>query len=88
MSRPASPAHFMLYSEYGIPNYGNTMLTQPERAEKEPELCAAFVDGMMEGLKATLLDPTEAMKVFFQGSARIGAGRSRPKSRSASAPAS
>jgi NitT/TauT family transport system substrate-binding protein len=59
-------ARFMLYSEYGIPNYGNTILTQPERAEKEPELCAAFVDGMMEGLKATLLDPTEAMKVFFK----------------------
>ena len=59
-------AHFMLYSEYGIPNYGNTVLTQPERAQKEPELCAAFVDGLMEGLKATLLDPTEAMKVFFK----------------------
>jgi NitT/TauT family transport system substrate-binding protein len=59
-------AHFMLYSEYGIPNYGNTILTQPERAEKEPELCAAFVNGMMEGLKATLLDPAEAMKVFFK----------------------
>jgi ABC-type nitrate/sulfonate/bicarbonate transport system substrate-binding protein len=59
-------AHFMLYSEYGIPNYGNTVLTQPERAEKEPELCAALVDGLMEGLKATLLDPVEAMKVFFK----------------------
>src|SRR5580658_2111239 len=58
-------AHFMLYSEYGIPNYGNTVLTQPERAEKEPELCAAFVNGILEGVKATLLDPAEAMKVFF-----------------------
>jgi NitT/TauT family transport system substrate-binding protein len=59
-------AHFMLYSEYGIPNYGNTILTQPQLAQGSPELCAAFVDGMMEGLKATLLDPTEAMKVFFK----------------------
>jgi NitT/TauT family transport system substrate-binding protein len=59
-------AHFMLYSEYGIPNYGNTLLTQPDRAEKEPELCAAVVDGLLEGLKATLLDPVEAMKVFFK----------------------
>ncbi len=58
-------AHFMLYSEYGIPNYGNTILTQPDRAANEPELCAAFVDGMMQGLKATLLDPPEAIKVFF-----------------------
>jgi ABC-type nitrate/sulfonate/bicarbonate transport system substrate-binding protein len=60
------PAHFMLYSEYGIPNYGNTVLTQPQLAESSPELCAAFVDGMMEGLKATLLDPAEAIKVFFK----------------------
>jgi len=60
------PAHFMLYSEYGIPNYGNTVLTQPQLAQSSPELCAAFVDGMMEGLKATLLDPAEAMKVFFK----------------------
>jgi NitT/TauT family transport system substrate-binding protein len=59
-------AHFMLYSEYGIPNYGNTILTQPQLAQNSPELCAAFVDGMMEGLKATLLDPAEAMKLFFQ----------------------
>jgi NitT/TauT family transport system substrate-binding protein len=59
-------AHFMLYSDYGIPNYGNTLFTQPDRAEKEPELCAAVVDGLMQGLKATLLDPAEAMKMFFQ----------------------
>src|SRR5580658_4802762 len=59
-------AHFMLYSEYGIPNYGNTVLTQPQLVQSSPELCAAFVDGMMQGVKATLLDPTEAIKVFFK----------------------
>jgi ABC-type nitrate/sulfonate/bicarbonate transport system substrate-binding protein len=59
-------AHFMLYSDYGIPNYGNTLFTQPERVEKEPELCAAVVEGLMQGLKATLLGPAEAMKIFFQ----------------------
>src|ERR1700722_6627833 len=59
-------AHFMLYSAFVIPNYGNTILTQPQLAQSSPELCAAFVDGMMEGLKATLLDPGEAIKVFFQ----------------------
>jgi NitT/TauT family transport system substrate-binding protein len=59
-------AHFMLYSEVGIPNYGNTVLTQPQLVDSSPELCAAFVDGMMQGVKATLLDPTEAIKVFFK----------------------
>ena len=59
-------AHFMLYSEYGIPNYGNTLFTQPDRVEKEPQLCAAMAEGLLQGLKATLLDPAEAIKVFFK----------------------
>jgi NitT/TauT family transport system substrate-binding protein len=59
-------AHFMLFSDYGIPNYGTTVMTQPARIADEPQLCAAFVDGMLQGLKATLLDPAEAMKVFFK----------------------
>jgi ABC-type nitrate/sulfonate/bicarbonate transport system substrate-binding protein len=59
-------AHFMLYSDYGIPNYGNTLFTQPDRVEKDPELCAAVVEGLMQGLKVALLDPAEAMNVFFK----------------------
>ena len=57
-------ARFMLYSDYGIPNYGTAVMTQPARVANEPQLCAAFVDGMLQGLKATLLDPAEAIKVF------------------------
>jgi ABC-type nitrate/sulfonate/bicarbonate transport system substrate-binding protein len=59
-------ARFMMYSDFGLLNYGTAILTQPKRAAEEPELCAAFVDGMLQGLKATLLDPGEAMKVFFK----------------------
>src|SRR6267154_4286661 len=59
-------ARFMLFSDYGLLNYGTALLTQPKRLAEEPELCAAFVDGAMQGLKATLLDPAEAMKVFFK----------------------
>ena len=46
-------AHFMLFSDYGILNYGTTVMTQPKRVADEPQLCAAFVDGIMQGLKAT-----------------------------------
>jgi len=59
-------AHFMLFSDWGILNYGTTVMTQPARVAQEPELCAAFVDGILQGLKATILDPGEAMKVFFK----------------------
>jgi len=59
-------AHFMLFRVYGILNYGTTVMMQPARVAQEPESCAAFVDGILEGLKATILDPAEAMKVFFK----------------------
>jgi ABC-type nitrate/sulfonate/bicarbonate transport system substrate-binding protein len=59
-------AHFMLYSDYGLVNYGTTLMTQPQRVAQEPELCAAFVDGMMQALKATMLDPDEALNVFLK----------------------
>ena len=59
-------AHLMLFSDWGILNYGTTVMTQPARVAQEPELCAAFVDGILQGLKATILDPGEAMTVFFK----------------------
>jgi NitT/TauT family transport system substrate-binding protein len=59
-------AHFMLYSTVGLVNYGYVLLATPQRVAAEPQLCAAFVDGMLEGLKATMLDPGEAMKLFFK----------------------
>ncbi len=59
-------AHFMLYSDYGLVNYGTTVMTQPQRVAAEPQLCAAFVDGLMEALKFTMLDPEEALNVFLK----------------------
>jgi len=38
----------MLFSDYGILNYGTTVMTQPARVADEPELCAAFVDGILQ----------------------------------------
>lgn len=59
-------AHFMLYSAYGLINYGTTLMTQPPRVIDEPQLCAAFTEGLLQGLKVALLDPQEAIKVFFK----------------------
>ena len=75
-------AHFMLFSDYGILNYGTTVMTQPARIAQEPELCAAFVDGILQGLKATILDPAEAMKVFFKQVPEMAlAGQAREQTR-------
>jgi ABC-type nitrate/sulfonate/bicarbonate transport system substrate-binding protein len=59
-------AHFMLYSAVGLVNYGYVLLTQPDRVKTSPQLCAAFADGLLQGLKATMLDPAAAMKLFFK----------------------
>jgi NitT/TauT family transport system substrate-binding protein len=59
-------ARAMLYSHYGIPNYGNTIQTQPQRVAQAPQLCAAFVDGMMQGLREAMLDPEGAVKILLK----------------------
>ena len=79
-------AHFMLYSDYGMINYGTTIMTQPQRVAEDSGLCAAFIDGLLQGLKATMLDPEAALDVYLKqvpelalvpharDQARVGAG--------------
>jgi len=59
-------AHFMLYSDFGLVNYGTTVMTQPQRIASEPQLCAAFTDGLLEALKFTMLSPEEGLDVFLK----------------------
>ncbi len=59
-------AHFMLYSDFCMPLYHNSLATQQARYAAEPELCAAMAEGLAQAVKATLLDPAEAMKVFLK----------------------
>ncbi|MBV9825165.1 MAG: ABC transporter substrate-binding protein [Alphaproteobacteria bacterium] len=64
-------ARAMLYSRFGIPNYGNALMTQPKRLEEAPELCGAMVDGLLQGLKATLLDPDGALKILLKSAPEL-----------------
>lgn len=57
----------MLYSRYGLPLYGDaTLLTTEETGAREPGLCQAMADGLMEGLKQSLLQPDKAEDAFLQ----------------------
>ena len=56
----------MLYSKYGIPNYGNTLVTRPEVLKKDAALCEAIVDGAMQAIKFCLLNPKKASDIFFK----------------------
>jgi ABC-type nitrate/sulfonate/bicarbonate transport system substrate-binding protein len=57
---------WFLYSKYGITNYSNTIMTRQEILEKDPALCEAVVDGIMQAIKFQLLNPQEAMDLFFK----------------------
>lgn len=57
---------FLLYSDYGMPIYGNiALLATPKTVEEQPALCQAVTDGLLEGLKLTLLKPEEGEKEFY-----------------------
>lgn len=60
------PTRMMLYSKYGITNYGNTMVTRPEVLKKDAALCEAMVDGALQAIKFCLLNPKEAQDIFFK----------------------
>ena len=62
----------MLYSQFGIPNYGNTLMTRPALLDSDPNLCAAIVDGAMEAIKFTLMQPKEATDIFFKEVPEVG----------------
>ena len=58
---------YLLYSNYGIALYGNiNLLARSETIEKSPDLCKAFTDGFLEGLKFTMTNPAEAQELFIK----------------------
>lgn len=54
-----------LYSKFGLPFYGNSLMTAPSYFEKNKALCEAMTVGLCEGVKATLLDPEAAIATMF-----------------------
>jgi NitT/TauT family transport system substrate-binding protein len=78
-----------LYSQVGIVFYGNTIMTQKDRAASDPRTTQGIVNGLMKAQKYTLLNPDEALKIFgrlvpeaalsrtAQEQARVGLGMAR-----------
>lgn len=57
---------FMLYSDYGIYLYGNVVMAVPPKlVEQNATMCAAFTEGLLDGLKLTLTKPAEAQDMFL-----------------------
>lgn len=66
------PVRWMLYSAAGMRTYGQTIATRPETLEKDPALCEAMVDGLLEAERFTMANPQESMEIFFKEVPEMG----------------
>jgi NitT/TauT family transport system substrate-binding protein len=56
----------ILYEDYGIKMFSNVVACKRSTIEKKPELCAAFVGGLMEGLKHVYLNPEKSVELHIE----------------------
>jgi ABC-type nitrate/sulfonate/bicarbonate transport system substrate-binding protein len=71
LASTGTSVRFMRFSNAGINFYGQSLTTQPERVEKEPNLCAAIVAGAMEAIKFTMTNFEEALEIFLKANSEI-----------------
>ena len=56
----------MLYEDYGVKMFSNVVACKRSTIEKKPELCEAFVGGLMEGLKYVYLNPENSVTLHIE----------------------
>jgi NitT/TauT family transport system substrate-binding protein len=61
----------IMYEEYGIKMLSNVVACKRATIEKRPEICRAFVEGMMDGLKYVYLNPEESLKIHLNSVAEF-----------------
>lgn len=64
--------NIMLYADYGMDLYSLTFMTQPDRIQKKKEQVRQFVEGVMEGLKFSYLNPEESLDIFLSAVPEAG----------------
>lgn len=57
---------FTLYSQHGLSFYNNALMTQPQRLAEEPDVCQAVVTGLAKAIRFCLLQPDQALDIFFR----------------------
>lgn len=64
----------LLYDDYGVQMYSLVFATRSKVVKEQPDLCARFMEGAMEGLRYAYLNPEKAIDIHlemvkeFQGS--------------------
>ncbi|MGC2781802.1 MAG: ABC transporter substrate-binding protein [Bradyrhizobium sp.] len=60
------PHNLMLYANYGMGMYSTSIITRRDRVQSNPAQVQAFVEGAMEGLKFTFLEPEKATDIHLE----------------------
>lgn len=58
--------NLMLYEDYGVRMLSLVFATRNKIAKEQPDLCARFMDGVMEGLAYTYVQPNESLDIHLQ----------------------
>lgn len=57
--------NMLLYEDYGVPMFSLVFATKASVVKEKPELCSRFMEGAMEGLKYTYLNPEKAIDIHL-----------------------
>ena len=60
------PVRFMLFSQAGLKQYNNMLMTTRAMVDKDPALCRAVALGLARANRDVMLDPEGAIKSFFK----------------------
>jgi NitT/TauT family transport system substrate-binding protein len=60
------PYNLMLHAKYGLEMYSNAIITHRDRLKDNPEQVQALVDGALEGLKYSFLDPEKTAGIHLE----------------------
>ncbi len=55
----------ILYEDYGVKMFSVVLAAKRSTIEKKPQLCQAFVDGMLEGMKYVYLNPEKSVELHL-----------------------
>jgi NitT/TauT family transport system substrate-binding protein len=59
------PYNLMLYGQYGLPMYSTSLIARRDRVQSNPAQVKAFVEGALEGMKFTFLEPEKSVDIHL-----------------------
>ncbi len=66
------PFETIFFAKYGMDIFSLTFITQPDTLKKSPKQVAAFVEGVMEGLRFSYINPDKTLEDFIAAVPELG----------------